>query len=185
MKCFECGVGEMASRKETFRYECDVAVDLVDVTVWRCPHCGEFEVEIPRLAQLHRVIAQAIAVRPVRLTGPEIRFLRTYIGWSGRDFARRFNKSPETISRWENGKRAMDPMADVQLRLWVVAGPQTSSYDGDPGLEAAADSTLMKQLVGKTLALLEQIGDDDQPAEPAHLRLFDLDPWTPQLETVA
>ena len=49
-------VGEMASRKETFRYECDVAVDLVDVTVWRCPHCGEFEVEIPRLAQLHRVI---------------------------------------------------------------------------------------------------------------------------------
>jgi DNA-binding transcriptional regulator YiaG len=53
------------------------------------------------MEQLHTTLAQAVATKKERLTPKEIRFLRTYLGYSSADFARKLGISLPTVSRWE------------------------------------------------------------------------------------
>src|SRR5262245_59210113 len=92
-------------------------ITLVGVEVNRCRSCGEEEVGIPAIEQLHKTIATALIRKRVPLTPEEIRFLRKYLGLSGIDFAQRMGKAPETVSRWENGGLSMDSAADRLLRM--------------------------------------------------------------------
>ena len=121
LKCFGCG-GEMISGPENVKYDaCGLpGVTLVGVEVSRCGHCGEYEVAIPRIEELHRVLASALVRKSARLTPAEIRFLRTTLGWSGRDLADHMGATAETVSRWEHGKALMGPQADRLLRLMVL-----------------------------------------------------------------
>jgi DNA-binding transcriptional regulator YiaG len=65
---------------------------------------------------LNEVLAKAIAKKPHRLTPGEIRFLRKYLGWSGKDFAQFMGVTPETVSRWENGAGRIGETAERFLR---------------------------------------------------------------------
>jgi DNA-binding transcriptional regulator YiaG len=76
---------------------------------------------IPKPNQLGDLLAKHLIDKRDRLVGPEVRFLRAHLGLSGVDLARRMGISPETVSRWENGKDMMGPVADRLLRL-LVAG---------------------------------------------------------------
>lgn len=129
MKCENCGA-QMKSGKENYRYtECGLdSVTLMNVEVRRCSECGEYEVDIPRMEQLHRLIAQEVAAKGPRLTPQEIRFLRKYLGFSGVDFAATLDVTPETVSRWENGKKQMSPVAERALRLMVFVREPIAEY---------------------------------------------------------
>ena len=132
MKCPQCG-HQMKTARENYLYrECGLAnVTLVDIEVCRCPNCGEHEAVIPRIEQLHHVIATTVAKKVPRLTKEEIRFLRKYLGWSGGDFAEHMGVSPETVSRWENGSAAMGPSAERLLRLAALTREPASDYSLD------------------------------------------------------
>jgi putative zinc finger/helix-turn-helix YgiT family protein len=121
MKCRECG-GKMKVARETVKYDASglPGVTLLNVEVRRCPQCGEWALVLPKLEELHRVLALAVVRKPAPLAREEIRFLRKHMGWSAADFARHMGKSPETISRWETGKMAMGATADRLLRMMVV-----------------------------------------------------------------
>ncbi len=121
MKCIQCGCG-MKARCENHSYKASglTGVTLVGVEVRRCPRCGEWEVSIPRIAQLNQAVALALARKPTMLNGPEIRFLRKNLGWSGIDFAVYMGVTPETVSRWERGHLQMGPTADRLLRMLVA-----------------------------------------------------------------
>jgi len=121
MICDECGGPTMTAR-ENFLYAASGLpnVTLVGVLVTRCPKCGAFEVEIPRIEELHRTIARAIVTKPAPLTPAEIRFLRKWLGWSGVDFAAHMGVTPETVSRWETGNLGMGAAADRLVRLMIV-----------------------------------------------------------------
>jgi len=129
MKCFQCG-GRMKSARENVRYEaCGLpGITLLNVKVSRCAACGEFEVAIPNVEDLHRRIAQAVIHKPARLTPAEVRFLRKYLGWSGVDFATHAGVAPETVSRWEQGGIAMGPTAERFLRLCVATREPVADY---------------------------------------------------------
>lgn len=129
MKCENCGA-RMKSGKENYHYtECGLdSVTLMNVEVRRCPDCGEYEVDIPRMEQLHRLIAQEVAAKGPRLTPQEIRFLRKYLGFSGVDFAATLDVTPEAVSRWENGKKQMSPVAERALRLMVFVREPIAEY---------------------------------------------------------
>jgi putative zinc finger/helix-turn-helix YgiT family protein len=129
MKCDICGA-QMKSGRENYRYTaCGLdSVTLMNVEVRRCPECGEYEVEIPRFDELHRLIAQTVASKKERLTPQEIRFLRKYLGFSGVDFAATLDVTPETVSRWENGKKQMSPVAERALRLMVFVREPIAEY---------------------------------------------------------
>ena len=95
MKCVECG-SPMRTRKENYRYdECGLKhVTFVGVDVARCPRCGNYEISIPHIEELHRLLAKVLIEKSTRFTGEEIRFLRKGLGWCQR---RRW-KSPERRS---------------------------------------------------------------------------------------
>src|SRR2546425_3135547 len=101
MKCTECGT-QMKARRENYRYdECGLRhVTLMGIEVRRCPRCGNYEVSIPHVEKLHRLIARVVIEKTTRFTGEEVRFLRKSLGWSGSDFAKRMGVTDETVSRW-------------------------------------------------------------------------------------
>jgi putative zinc finger/helix-turn-helix YgiT family protein len=121
MRCLQCG-GKMSTKRENYRYAaCGLPnVTLVGVKVRRCAACGEHEVAIPRIDELHRVLAATVVRRTSRLSSHEVRFLRKYLGYSGVDFAKVVGVSAETVSRWENGKETMRPSAEKLVRMLVV-----------------------------------------------------------------
>lgn len=134
-KCPMCGEGTLTSRQETRRYGRGIDVTLMNVTVRHCPACGEELVVIPAMEALHRAIAHALAKSPVRLSAGEVRFLRTYLGYSSTDFARAMGVTPETVSRWESKRdpQQMAPTADRLLRFMALQDKRIESY----GLESA------------------------------------------------
>ncbi len=129
MKCDRCGA-QMKSGRENHRYTLSGldSVTLMNVEMRRCPACGEYEVDIPRIDELHRLIAQTVASKRPRLTPQEIRFLRKYLGFSGADFARTLDVTPESVSRWETGKKQMSPVAERALRLMVFVRAPIDEY---------------------------------------------------------
>jgi putative zinc finger/helix-turn-helix YgiT family protein len=129
MTCNQCG-GKQATRRENYLYAaCGLPnVTLVGVEVRRCANCGDHEVVIPRIEELHRVLAAAVVRQTSRLTKDEIRFLRKYLGYSGVDFAKVVGVSPETVSRWENGKEKMGSSAEKLVRMLVVHTQPTRHY---------------------------------------------------------
>ena len=141
IRCPECN-DEMTVARENYSYaESGLPyVTLVGVEVRRCKACGEQEVVIPKTEQLHRELALAVIGKKARLTGSEIRFLRTYLGWTGADFARQMGVTPESVSRWENEREQMNPVADRLVRLMVVTKAPVSEYSLDElvGLEDQA-----------------------------------------------
>lgn len=129
MNCISCGAPMRSSTKNVpYDENALPGVMLYGVKVSRCPKCGEEEVAIPNLAGLHLALAKAIVSKPGRLCGPEIRFLRKFLGYSGSDFARVIGSNASTISRWESGAQSMNVHADRLLRLMVMYDGRKQEY---------------------------------------------------------
>ena len=65
--CFNCG-HKMSTRREDVPYLGLPGALLLGVNVSRCPNCGEYEVEIPRLDELNRWRALGVTKKPRRLS---------------------------------------------------------------------------------------------------------------------
>jgi putative zinc finger/helix-turn-helix YgiT family protein len=128
-ECSNCG-RPMRARRENYLYdECGLRyVTLLGIQVHRCPGCGNYEVSIPRIEQLHRLIARLLIEKMTRFTGAEMRFLRKSLGLSSGDFARRMGVTVETVSRWEQNAVPVGPQADRLVRLLVAQGKLAMRY---------------------------------------------------------
>ncbi len=150
MPCIACGA-KMTTKRENFKYDASglPGMTLVNVKVSRCRGCGEHEVAIPRIEQLHKQMAYAVVAKRARLSAPEIRFLRRYLNWSGADFAAHLGTTPETASRWENGRTPMGIQADRLLRSMVVHRASIEHFDLTlfKGMARDAPSTLRARFV--------------------------------------
>lgn len=119
MKCLQCQA-PLRQRREDFDYTLSgLSVKLLDVEVSRCTRCPEWEVAIPRIEELHRVLAGLVIRKPGRLACSEIRFLRSWLGWTGAELAMTLGVTATQVSRWENGM-AMGATAERLLRLVVA-----------------------------------------------------------------
>ena len=145
MKCLQCGAA-IKRKRENYRYTASglPSVTLRGVEVRRCPACGETEVVIPAIEELHRVIAGALIRKRARLAPPEIRFLRKVLGWSGTDFAKHMGATPETVSRWEHGHAPIGSAADRLLRLLVATEAPVDHYPVDVLAALAVDDRTVK-----------------------------------------
>jgi putative zinc finger/helix-turn-helix YgiT family protein len=141
-RCVACGGSTKTKREKQYRYaECGLANVILDnvVEVATCSACGETYTGIPAIEGLHRAIASALIRKKRRLAAAEIKFLRKSLGWSGADFARRMGTTPETVSRWENGKAPMGAQADRLLRMLVAKEAPVTDYSVDVLSQIAAD----------------------------------------------
>lgn len=96
-------------------------VILQGVEMADCPQCGNSEIAIPRLAKVHRTIAQALTNSPARLTGAQLRFLRKYLSLSGDELGRYLHTDKTKISKWETGEDRIGPATDRLLRLLAAS----------------------------------------------------------------
>ena len=133
MKCSECGGQVEVNPNAVRRYDIGGLphVELSGIEVSRCPNCGVEDVTIPRIEELHRLLAGIFIRKDTILAPSEIRFLRKFVGLSTADFAQYMGKTRETVSRWETGKTPMGPSADRLLRLLVVTKAPVQDYSVD------------------------------------------------------
>jgi putative zinc finger/helix-turn-helix YgiT family protein len=129
-KCVECGSTDLVHTKERLPFN-DVA--LVEGSVHRCASCGASYHEFSRVEELSREVAQAIARQEERLLPTQIRFLRKYLGYSGKDFAEFLAVAPETVSRWESTQRSMQMQLSTEklIRLMALTETPISEYGLD------------------------------------------------------
>ncbi len=92
-------------------------------------------VRIPDTEGMCAAVALARCRWPPALSGQEVRFMRRALGASSGGMARRLTISPETYSRWENGKQALSPSLDKLFRLVVAVEMQ---HNGHPLVDIAA-----------------------------------------------
>ena len=121
-ECTNCGE-QVTPERRNYRYsESGMSnVILQGVEVADCPKCGNSDVCIPKIAKLHRAIAQALANSPARLTGEQLRFLRKHLGLSGEGLGRYLHTDKTKISKWESGEDPIGPPTDRLIRLLATA----------------------------------------------------------------
>jgi len=132
MTCSNCGC-PMKARRENYLYaECGLPyITLAGIRVHRCPKCGNYEISIPRIEELHRLIARTLIEKLTRFTGAEIRYLRKSLGLSSGEFARQMGVTAETVSRWEQDAVPVGLQADRLVRLLVAQGKLAMRYPGE------------------------------------------------------
>lgn len=124
-KCMMCGSKMNKVQESSFHYpECGLSkVYLKGIVVNKCTNaeCGEEEITIPNLEELHQLLAEKVASQVNKLQPEEIRFLRTHLGFSGVAFAEAIGVSPETVSRWEKGSVNMKEASERFLRVLILS----------------------------------------------------------------
>lgn len=138
MKCFNCG-SSTVTKRENVPYTALPGIVLEGVEVSRCPKCGEHTVAIPAIEELNRELAKLVIATKARLNGAEIRFLRSYLGFSSADFAKAIGSSPSTVSRWESDTQPIGHHADLLLRAMVSLGKKVESYPIESFSELGAE----------------------------------------------
>lgn len=129
MKCTNCGMSGMTTKRENLPYAALPSVVLVGVDVSRCVDCGEYEVTIQNGHELERAIVEVVIGMPRRLTGNEVRFLRTQLGVNGTEFARLIGSTASTVSRWETEAQPIGEHADKLLRALVLLKQDTTGFE--------------------------------------------------------
>ena len=125
MNCIECGKKMKKAQSKPYHFS---ESGLSYVYLLGCPRhictnseCEEEEVTIPGFKDLLELLALSIARGESRLLPEEIRYLRSYLGFSGADFAGHIKVAPETVSRWERGTLNMKPTVEKFLRVLVLS----------------------------------------------------------------
>lgn len=83
-------------------------------------HAGEETITIPAIGLLHQVIAEGIVTLPSKMSGRELRFLRTEMGLTQAQFAEILKVTLLTVSRWEREETAIHDAAEMLTRLLAV-----------------------------------------------------------------
>jgi len=119
-------VGKKTTGKDPYHYTFSGLpnVYLRGITVYRCPKCADVRPSIPRIEDLHHIIAESLARKPGRLKGSEIRFLRKNLGIPAKKIARILGLAAETYSRVENEKNpGLSGAAEKLFRLMASDAP--------------------------------------------------------------
>ncbi len=122
-KCHRCGKADLVPGRGTVEYEqsgLPYPVLLAGVPIRRCPACGEEVITVPDPEGLHRALALHIVRVKRPLEPKEVRFLRKYLDWSADRLAIVMGIDPKTLSRWENGRQKLGPVAERFLRLLIL-----------------------------------------------------------------
>ena len=72
---------------------------------------------VPNVLSLHKMIASAIISNKTGMSGQELRFLRTEMGYTQEQLAGILKNDRATIGRWEGGKMEANANAETVIRL--------------------------------------------------------------------
>jgi DNA-binding transcriptional regulator YiaG len=136
-KCVQCGSEERVPADVPVSRALAGATFTATVAGEQCARCGATYAGQAALERVDQFVARDLAAAGVA-SGDALRFMRKVVGIPAREFAELLGVAPETVSRWENGQRAVDPTA---LRSAGSTSPRRTSATSDdpltPGSSAA------------------------------------------------
>ncbi len=146
-KCDRCGkaLRERTAVNGPYQYKLSGMsnVFLIGISVRHCTGCGRESPVIPKLGQLHEVIAKVLSNKPGLLAGEELRFLRKNAGISARDFAKKLGVDPSHLSRFETRRtKQLGTSTDKLARAIVGAAMDWPDELRSVLLRAAKDDAL-------------------------------------------
>lgn len=118
-KCTKCGA-RMRAAKVEHRLEVSGIELAGELKGQVCGECGEESIELTELARFELGTAAALAGVGV-CTGEAFKFIRKALGMRAADVGEVLGVAAETVSRWENGQRDMDPHAFALLGEIAIA----------------------------------------------------------------
>lgn len=144
MRCPECRSSDVSTVMRVHHYvECGLPNVFIRTPFLVCSACGASTLTIPALSGLHATIARAVASQRETLTPEEFRFLRKQLRFSALQLAAIIDKTPETISRWENGRSTMPRSVELLLRMSVLNDPALNDASG---VAPATDFMTLRQV---------------------------------------
>lgn len=72
------------------------------------------------LNKLMLVVLNALAHKPIPLTGDELRFIRSYLKMTLVEFGKAFGVSHVAVLKWEKGENRISPSLELYIRLYVL-----------------------------------------------------------------
>lgn len=117
MTCSNCEAPAPVVRGDYDYSLCGLPVVLENIELIRCRNCGNVDPLIPKMTKIHRLIALAVIRKTDRLTGPEVRYLRKWLGMTAADFAELLKVDKTTVSKWENGALDLGVQTDCLIRM--------------------------------------------------------------------
>jgi putative zinc finger/helix-turn-helix YgiT family protein len=117
-KCPICNEGTLRPAERTLRAEVNGHVFTATVMGQRCDKCGEGLIDGHDVERFELAVARALADAG-DTSGEAFKYARKSIGLTAADLASLLGVTPESISRWENGKHPIDPTALALLALLV------------------------------------------------------------------
>jgi DNA-binding transcriptional regulator YiaG len=118
-QCDRCGTDASVTRGDIRFDDVGLPIVLEKVQIVKCPKCKTEDPIIPDLNGLMHALAKAVVCVPSRLSGAEVKFLRTYTGKSSAEFAALLGFDKTTMSKIENEHRDIGMQADRLVRLLV------------------------------------------------------------------
>ena len=85
-----------------------------------CDDAGNDTFHIPRINQLHRVIAEGIVSHEFAMDGSELRYLRSEMGYTQAQLASIMAVKPLTIGRWERGDTPIGAVEEAFIRKHAI-----------------------------------------------------------------
>lgn len=124
MNCIECKGTDF--KRAPFPDEVRVGDRVFSVTLWaqRCTKCGEMQIPSDEMARAELAAARALTDAG-EVSGEAFKFIRHALGFTATALADELGVNAKTISRWEKGEVAVDPLA------WLaVAGLVADELEG-------------------------------------------------------
>jgi putative zinc finger/helix-turn-helix YgiT family protein len=129
-RCPNCGAARIESRMMKRTRHVAGHEFAADLPARVCAECGTSYFDDPVVGQFDALVAAKLAEAGV--TEPAaLQFMRKVTGLQGKEFAELLAVRPETVSRWEQGKRPIDRATYAIIRQLV--------YDRARGATATAD----------------------------------------------
>jgi len=112
-KCPNCGGTGFRETSVDHEIRVGTTVAWAGIPAAECLSCHERFADGPALVQAELAMAQMLS--HYAPTPDAFRFLRAVLRMKAGELADLFDVAPETVSRWENGKRAIDPASWAHL----------------------------------------------------------------------
>lgn len=91
---------------------------------------GDEIITISAVNALHQVIALGIVTHEHGMSGDELRFLRTEIGYTQAELAQLVHHDKQSIGRWERAEYDIDSSAEALIRRLAIEKLNLQTEDG-------------------------------------------------------
>jgi YgiT-type zinc finger domain-containing protein len=149
MRCTVCeNKKKLEPVVQTVKYDASGLENVVirDAKVYQCGNCGERYIQYGNLEEIDKVISDALLKKEQTLNGKEIRFLRTWKGYSGQQFAKLINSSAAHLYRIEAEDSSVNDKFDRLVRLAIVSLATERNYEITDVLEGKTEPVKFKRI---------------------------------------